>query len=150
MLRPPYIDAARTIYRRYAPPTIYIRRYTTDILKHPTTEYIYLFNQFIMNQLSINTLHTCRYCLQALPPEDFYINNRTHQPECYCKKCRSQIAHMRYFRSHHVDKVRHYPIITDTPDRNQRLALIRHARQVVNDSIARKRRILRESGLDTQ
>lgn len=94
------------------------------------------------------TLHTCRYCWQELPLDAFYISHSTHQPDHYCKKCRSLAARKRYFRSHHVDTKRQYPVITDTTDRNRRMILIRHARQVINESIARKRRKLRESGFD--
>lgn len=101
-----------------------------------------------MNQLSDNTLHTCRYCLQALPLEAFYIDKRTNEPEHCCKKCRSLTARNRYVRSRSVDRARNYPVITSTSDRNLRMILIRHARQVVNESLARKRKKLRESGLE--
>lgn len=100
-----------------------------------------------MNHLFNNNssnLYTCRYCLQDLPAEAFYIDKRTNLPDNYCKQCRSMAARSRYFRKQNVDEERHYPVITDLPDANLRLIFILQALQVVSESIARKRNKLHE------
>lgn len=97
-----------------------------------------------MEQTLTNPVRTCRYCLKELPPEAFYTNSRTHTPDNYCMECRKAACRKRYHRSQIINDTRSYPVITDTQDRKIRMALILHAKQAVNESIARKRRKLRE------
>lgn len=97
----------------------------------------------LLNNSSSN-LYTCRYCLQDLSAEAFYIDKRTNLPDNFCKQCRSMAARSRYFRKQNVDEKRQYPVITDLPDPEQRTVFILHALRVVNESIARKRNKLHE------
>lgn len=87
---------------------------------------------------------TCHFCLRELPAEAFYVNRKTQVPDYCCKECRSAASKKRYMDSHSVNDTHMYPVITDIQDRILRMELILHARQVVNESMARKRRRLRE------
>lgn len=84
----------------------------------------------------------CRKCHQELPIEAFYMVKQ--QPDYYCKECRSN--HNRLRR-----KTRNQPPptntgacqqlpITQVPDRQLRIELIRHAKQMVAESVGRRRR----------
>ena len=95
-----------------------------------------------MEQKNKKSLRTCGCCLKKLPLEAFYINNRTQNPDNYCKECRKATCRKRYHHTHR------YPVITETNDYSLRMTLILHARQVVRESIARKRRSLREIAID--
>lgn len=90
-----------------------------------------------MNQ----SLHICGCCKRELPQEAFYMNQRTRTPDNYCKECRK--ANTRRHRDQDKsisfeNKPVSYPVITEVADHDLRMFLIRHARQVVADSIRRK------------
>uniref|UniRef100_UPI0032EB0402 hypothetical protein n=2 Tax=Bacteroides cellulosilyticus TaxID=246787 RepID=UPI0032EB0402 len=103
--------------------------------------YIYI----IMKQTLNPTIRTCHSCLRELPIEAFYVNRKTLIPDYCCKACRSAACKKRYLDSRSVNDIRTYPLITDIKDRTLRMELILHARQVVNESVARKRRRLWET-----
>ena len=91
----------------------------------------------IMNQ----SLHICGCCKRKLPQEAFYMNQRTRASDNYCKECRK--ANTRRHRNQDKNisfenKPLSYPVITEVKDYALRMLLIRHARQVVADSIRRK------------
>lgn len=90
-----------------------------------------------------NNLRTCGCCHRALPVEAFYLNKRTHKPDNYCKECRKSATNNRY-RNRKVANKHAHPIITQVADPTLRMALILHAWQSVNESIARKQRRLHE------
>lgn len=88
---------------------------------------------------------TCGCCHRQLPPDAFYIRNKKTQTlDHYCKECRKKCSNKHYRQSQIVDSKPSYTVITDVTDRNQRMVLILHARRVVNDSMARRRRKLIE------
>lgn len=100
-----------------------------------------------MNQSSSENTRICGKCHQRLPIDAFYISKKTLKPECYCKQCRGNNNRMsRKMRQHPqlADAPRNYPVVTDIEDREKRIELLCHAWQVVNESMARKRRKLRE------
>ena len=104
-----------------------------------------------MNQNFTMKTHVCGCCKRELPTEAFYMNKRTHKADGYCKECRkvnSRIRREQDKNSHIVNNLRKYPIITEIRDRQSRMTLILHAQQVVNESIARKRRRIHESELN--
>ena len=101
-----------------------------------------------MEQKNKKSLRTCGFCLKKLPLEAFYINKRTQNPDNYCKECRKATCRKRYHHTQIVNDTRSYPVITETNDYSLRMTLILHARQVVRESIARKRRSLREIAID--
>lgn len=101
-----------------------------------------------MEQKNKKSLRTCGCCLKKLPFEAFYINKRTQNPDNYCKECRKATCRKRYHRTQISNDARSYPVITETNDYNLRMTLILHARQVVRESIERKRRSLRETAID--
>ena len=87
-----------------------------------------------MNQLLSNPTRICGKCHQELPCEAFYVSQKSQYRDCYCKKCRAESSRLR----------RKQLVITLVKNREVRIALIRHAKQVVSESIARKRRRLKE------
>ena len=80
--------------------------------------------------------------LQAeLPQEAFYMNQRTRTTDNYCKECRKANARRHRNQDKSIlfeNKSVSYPVITEVKDYALRMFLIRHARQVVSDSIRRK------------
>lgn len=98
-----------------------------------------------MKQTLTPFVRTCHSCLRELPIEAFYVNRKTLIPDYCCKACRSAACKKRYLDSPSVNDIRTYPLITDIKDRTLRMELILHARQVVNESVARKRRRLWET-----
>ena len=98
-----------------------------------------------MEQTLNPNIRTCHSCLRELPIEAFYVNRKTLIPDYCCKACRSAACKKRYLDSRSVNDIRTYPLITDIKDRTLRMELILHARQVVNESVARKRRRLWET-----
>ena len=97
----------------------------------------------IMEQETIKTTHFCGCCKQELPLEAFYYNKRKQCPDGYCRACRKLASRKQrkdIIYSQNVNNGVSYPVITCTEDPELRMSLIRHARQVVNDSLARKRR----------
>lgn len=124
-----YIDAARQIYRCKK--------------QNPIIQYTHIY--IIMKQTLNPPIRTCHSCLRELPAEAFYVNRKTQVLDYCCKECRSAASKKRYMDSHSVNDTHMYPVITDIQDRILRMELILHARQVVNESMARKRRRLRET-----
>ena len=105
----------------------------------------------IMNQLSLKSTRICRKCLQVLPLSAFYINKNSRYPDYYCKKCRGESNRMARKKHDHpqiMKKPECYLILTRVEGREQRIKLIRHAKQVVSESIARKQKRLREAMSD--
>ena len=88
----------------------------------------------IMNQ----SLHICGCCKRKLPQEAFYMNQRTRASDNYCKECRK--ANTRRHRNQDKNISVSYTHLRahETKDYALRMLLIRHARQVVADSIRRK------------
>ena len=102
-------------------------------------DYLIQYIHLIMEQTLNPTIRTCHSCLRELPIEAFYVNRKTLIPDYCCKACRSAACKKRYLDSRSVNDIRTYPLITDIKDRTLRMELILHARQVVNESVARKR-----------
>ncbi len=100
-----------------------------------------------MNQLLSNPTRICGKCHQELPCEAFYVSQKSQYRDCYCKKCRAESSRLRRKQQPHSsipDNPKAYLVITLVKNREVRIALIRHGKQVVNESIARKRRRLKE------
>ena len=100
-----------------------------------------LKRKIIMEPLMNQSLHICGCCKRELPHEAFYTNKRTGTLDNYCKECRK--ANTRKRRdlrrcTSFENKPVSYPVITEVKDYALRMFLIRHARQVVSDSIRRK------------
>ena len=85
-----------------------------------------------METLMNQSLHICGCCKRELPQEAFYMNQRTRTTDNYCKECRKDKS------ISFENKPLSYPVITEVKDYALRMFLIRHARQVVADSIRRK------------
>ena len=90
-----------------------------------------------METIMNKSLCICGCCKQ----EAFYMNQRTRTTDSYCKECRK--ANARRHRNQDKstlfeNKSVSYPVITEVKDYALRMFLIRHARQVVSDSIRRK------------
>ena len=101
-----------------------------------------------MNQTSLSTARICGKCKQNLPLEAFYINKKTQCPDRYCKECRKQnnrSVQKGYARLRFVNEPKYHLVITRINDREVRLKLILHALHLVNESIARKQRKVREA-----
>ena len=77
-----------------------------------------------MKQNKEKNVRTCGYCHKELPIEAFYINNRTHHADNYCKECRKSITSNQYRHFISVESSRNYPIITQISDRERRMVLI--------------------------
>lgn len=78
----------------------------------------------------------CKHCLRSLPETEFYRMGQ--RLDCYCKTCRRDISRKR--RAGKVSgRAVAYPVITQLTDRRERIALILHAKQVVRESMRRKR-----------
>ena len=106
-----------------------------------------------MNQLLSNPTRICGKCHQELPCEAFYVSQKSQYRDCYCKKCRAESSRLRRKQQPHSsipDNPKAYLVITLVKNREVRIALIRHAKQVVSESIARKRRRLKEEVMSDQ
>ena len=106
-----------------------------------------------METIMNKSLCICGCCKRELPQEAFYMNQRTRTTDNYCKECRK--ANARRHRNQDksilfenksvsypvITELRSqcvHPVITEVKDYALRMFLIRHARQVVSDSIRRK------------
>ena len=89
-------------------------------------------------------LRRCGSCHRELPVTEFYTNKRTVRIDNYCKECRRKFSANRYRFMQFGDDPASYPLITATADAAQRMALIRHAREVVRNRIAQRFKRLRE------
>lgn len=94
-----------------------------------------------METIMNHSLYICGCCKRELPQEAFYINRCTRTVDNYCKECRK--ANTRRHRNQDKNilfenKPVSYPVITEVKDYALRMSLIRHAWQVVSDSIRRK------------
>ncbi len=96
-----------------------------------------------MKQTFNNQTRICSRCHRELPLAAFYINKNTQHPDHYCKECRKTLSKSRNKNTLIVND-RSYPVITRIADRSLRITLILHALQVVNESVARKRKQQRE------
>ncbi|WP_291530590.1 hypothetical protein [Bacteroides sp. UBA939] len=101
-----------------------------------------------MEQNPIKTTHICSYCKQELPLENFYIRKGKQQPDNYCKECR-RIKTLVHKKSKSTSRPKNNApqrvVITSVLDREERMRLILQARQKVNESIARKKRMVAEA-----
>lgn len=86
------------------------------------------------------TLYVCTGCHRRLPAAHFYTSRTTLKRDRYCRECRKAYNTCRPHGSHPVNTRPSWPLIVDEPDRERRLSLIRHARQVVRESVERRRR----------
>lgn len=102
-----------------------------------------------MKQKLIPETSFCGCCRKELPLEAFYIEKNTQRPDRYCKECRRAASNMRYYHVQAAEHTHRYPVITETADRALRMALIMHAWQVVKESVARKRKRLREEDISS-
>lgn len=96
-----------------------------------------------MENLKNETVSICGCCKRQLPLDAFYVNMKKKCPDRYCKECRKSVSRKqreadRYIP--YVNKKRSYPVITETTDSTLRMNLIRHALQVVAESVERKKR----------
>lgn len=103
-----------------------------------------------MNTFENQPHRICGHCQKELPLEAFYMNTKTQKPDGYCKECRKAANGKRRTlkkRADHIGKTaetinevsrKHYPLITQTEDREMRRALITHAQWVVSESMKRK------------
>lgn len=135
-----HIDAARWIYTSSKHP---LQPFQEDIIQN-IIEVSYLNIQKKMEQITENNIRTCGFCHRELSTEAFYINKHTLHVDSYCKECRRSVTAERYSNSKSVNSSHSYPIITRTADPKLRMALIAHALQTVNESIARKQQRLLE------
>ena len=88
-----------------------------------------------------NRLRQCPCCGRRLPLSAFYINVRTGRPDSRCKDCRREASRRQRCKDMLVDipeRPRSYTVITDEPDPDIRMALIRRALRRVAESKARK------------
>ena len=94
-----------------------------------------------METIMNKSLCICGCCKRELPQEAFYMNQRTRTTDNYCKECRKANARRHRNQDKSIlfeNKSVSYPVITEVKDYALRMFLIRHARQVVSDSIRRK------------
>lgn len=103
--------------------------------------------KMFMENVSIQekpALYYCSNCRRMLSAEQFYATRG--QTDRYCKECRK--AYMRRQRQADSPVTETYPVIPRIADRELRMTLIRHAAQVVRDSVLRKRKRLIEESED--
>ena len=87
----------------------------------------------------------CSGCGRLLPFDQFYVNNRFGTPERRCKDCRRRAMRLRRkLAANRPAGDEGRADIFRVADRNVRLELIRRARQVVRDSMARRLRRVHE------
>lgn len=137
-----YIDAAHPAHRHLR----------TGYADTPTESIIYNKEKKDMQQNIEKNVRHCGCCHRPLPVEAFYIDKRTQLPDNYCKECRRSFSHNRYRSSQDTkageeerQQACRYPVITRLADRPFRLLLILHAKQVVRESVERKRKRLKEN-----
>lgn len=95
-----------------------------------------------MERITESDRYICPSCRRALSAEAFYVNPHTLKRDCYCRECR-KLRNARCTGSfQRVNTRPSWPLIVNEPDRERRLSLIRHARQVVRERVERKRRLL--------
>lgn len=92
--------------------------------------------------------HVCTCCRRLLPPDAFYLRRRDGSPEGRCKECHRQAMRLRrrmraLADTQFLHDVPTVPRITNLPDRDERLRLIREALRHVRESMERRRRKLR-------
>ena len=97
-----------------------------------------------MEKCTESALYVCTGCRRLLPGEAFYFSRITLKRDHYCRECRKlrNACRTKSFRC--VNDRPSWPLIVNEPDRERRLQLIRHARQVVRESVERKRRSVNE------
>lgn len=95
-------------------------------------------------QPPIQSTKRCLCCQQELPVSAFYIRDKQHTPDTYCKDCRKEANRIRRKSNSTLQEekisARCYPVITNIKQRDVRLHLILHALQTVHQSMDRKRR----------
>lgn len=93
-----------------------------------------------MERNTESTLYVCTGCHRRLPETAFYTSRTTRKRDHYCRDCRRAYNACRTSGSRRVNSRPSWPLIVNEPDRERRLSLIRHACQVVRESVERKRR----------
>ncbi|MCF0256716.1 MAG: hypothetical protein HUK10_10590 [Bacteroides heparinolyticus] len=94
----------------------------------------------MMKQNTEKRTRTCGCCHQEKPLENFYVDKRTLAADSYCKACRRELSKARHrLRALTQEADRHYPVITETADPEERMSLILKALSVVRESMMRKR-----------
>ena len=96
-----------------------------------------------MKQIFENQSRICSCCHRELPLAAFYIDKHTQHPDRYCKECRKAVSKTRH-KNTLIENERSYPVITRIADRELRMSLLLHALEVVNESVARKRKQQRD------
>lgn len=93
------------------------------------------------------TTHLCSCCKLELPMENFYVNKLNRRPDNYCKKCRRNRVDSRWrskvdsqMKNDSTDRI----VITQVENKQERMRLILHALEVVNESIERKKQRIAE------
>lgn len=97
-----------------------------------------------MEKCTESTLYVCTGCHRPLPGEAFYFSRITLKRDHYCRDCRKLRNSCNTGSSRCVNTRPSWPLIVNEPDRERRLLLIRHARQVVRESVERKRKQVNE------
>lgn len=94
-------------------------------------------------QMPLSATRICTRCGRQLPTDDFYIRDRRHTSDSYCKECRKASNRLRRKSKAHPPVLKEdtpgYIVITRVEQRETRLELIMHALQIVHERIARQR-----------
>lgn len=104
-----------------------------------------------VSQAPLIAVRICKCCNRQLPTSSFYMRDRLHTPDSYCKECRRAANRLRR-------KSRECPatagadnpvrtVITGVQQREERLKLIMHALHTVHESIDRRREKLHQEEL---
>lgn len=99
-------------------------------------------------QMPFSTTRICMCCGRQLPADYFYMRDRQHTSDSYCKECRKAANRQRrkskMYLSAAKEDVPGYVVITRVEQREARLELILHALQIVHQRIARQREKVHE------
>lgn len=92
-----------------------------------------------------NELFICGRCNAALTLEHFYKSTKRGRDN-YCKSCRTEVSQKTYVKKlAKGPKRRTYLVITEVEDQHLRLALIKHALEMVQASMERRRQKIHEA-----
>ena len=97
-----------------------------------------------MNNLVSDQTQACGCDKRTVPISNFSVTRKT-KVDSYCKECR-KARNSESYRTGKRGKLKRksYLVITEVSDRAVRIALIKNAIRLVNESVARKRRRLWE------
>ena len=96
-----------------------------------------------LKEMNPDMKHRCSSCFRQLSVSQFYYCNG--RLDCYCKECRRKRNRAAKKKKNFANELKQsdeprYPVITQIADRDHRLALILHAKQVLRERILRARR----------